>query len=91
MSEETFKHKLYVIIFGTHTPAGRRFDILLIVAILSSLAVLILDSVPILAAEWQQEFDILEYFLLAYLPLSIYYVYIVHQSPKLMLRAFMAS
>ncbi|HAH02124.1 MAG TPA: ion transporter, partial [Vibrio sp.] len=32
MSRKPLKHHLYVIIFGTHTPAGRAFDISLIVA-----------------------------------------------------------
>ena len=38
------KERLYTVIFGTETPAGRRFDLLLIAAILLSIAVLFLDS-----------------------------------------------
>jgi voltage-gated potassium channel len=39
------KDVLYTVIFGTETPAGRRFDIALIVTILLSIAVLLLDSI----------------------------------------------
>ena len=35
----------YEIIFGTDTPAGKWFDIALIVAILASVAVIMLDSI----------------------------------------------
>ncbi|MFT5481530.1 MAG: voltage-gated potassium channel [Halieaceae bacterium] len=40
------KTKLYETIFGTETPAGRSFDIALIVAILVSVGIILLDSVP---------------------------------------------
>ncbi|MFD2180000.1 ion transporter [Veronia pacifica] len=40
------KH-LYTMIFGTHTKAGKAFDIALIVVIISSIVVLMLDSVGI--------------------------------------------
>jgi len=42
--------KFYNIIFGTETTAGRWFDITLIVAILSSVMVILLDSIPALHA-----------------------------------------
>ncbi|GAM77703.1 potassium voltage-gated channel subfamily KQT [Vibrio ishigakensis] len=46
--EESLRYKLYVIIFRTDTPAGRAFDIALIVTILASLFVLIMA----LSAMW---------------------------------------
>jgi len=46
--QETFA----TVIFGTETPAGRTFDILLIVAILTSVAVVMLDSIPELHASY---------------------------------------
>ncbi len=42
---ETTKERLYRIIFGTDTPAGRRFDLALIAAILISVVAVILDSI----------------------------------------------
>lgn len=61
MSRRSLKHYLYVTIFGTHTRAGRLFDILLIIAILSSLLVLTLESVPSIASEWGRQLRALEY------------------------------
>jgi voltage-gated potassium channel len=42
---EKLRKELRVIIFGTHTPAGRLFDIVLIVLILLSIALVFLESV----------------------------------------------
>ena len=42
---QTWRERLYVIIFQSNTPAGRLFDELLLLAILSSLLVVMLDSV----------------------------------------------
>jgi len=44
MKRSTFKNKLNEIIFGTETAAGKRFDVFLLVAILSSVVVILLDS-----------------------------------------------
>lgn len=49
---ETVKERLYRIIFGTGTPAGRRFDIWLIIAILISVSAVILDSVDTLQSRY---------------------------------------
>ena len=43
--QSALKRRLEVIIFGTGTPAGRRFDMKLIAAILLSVAIVVLDSV----------------------------------------------
>ncbi len=45
MQQRQLKEKLHEIIFGTETPAGKRFDELLIIAILLSVAALIMESV----------------------------------------------
>jgi len=44
--------KFYEIIFGTETPAGKWFDICLILVILASVAVIMLDSIPRLDAKY---------------------------------------
>lgn len=51
---ETGKEKIYRIIFGTGTPAGRLFDIILIAAILLSVVAVVLDSIE----SWQLRYDI---------------------------------
>jgi len=48
--------KFYHIIFGTETTAGRWFDIALIAAILTSVMVILLDSIPALHAKHAQAY-----------------------------------
>lgn len=80
MQENSLKHQLYIIIFGTHTPAGRRFDIFLIIAIITSLFVLMLDSMAAIEAKWQQELTYLEYGFTALF--TIEYLLRLYCSPK---------
>ena len=42
------RHRLYVVIFESETRAGRAFDVALIIAILASVVVVMLDSIPTL-------------------------------------------
>ena len=58
-SVESLRHSLYQIIYQSNTPAGRGFDIALILCILASVAVIVLDSV----AELNRRYG--EYFLMA--------------------------
>ena len=44
-SSDTWRQRLYVMIFQTDTVAGRRFDSILLLIILTSLVVVILDSI----------------------------------------------
>ena len=60
-AEKSWKKKWYQIIFESDTPEGRRFDILLLLAILSSLLVIMLETVPSLSEEYQATFVILEW------------------------------
>jgi voltage-gated potassium channel len=52
--------RLYVIIFEADTPAGRRFDLLLIAAVLASVMAVMLDSVDSLHARYGAWFMALE-------------------------------
>lgn len=56
------KQKLYNIIFKTDTPAGKWFDIILIISILSSLTVGMLDSVSSINKTWGNLLYQLEWF-----------------------------
>jgi voltage-gated potassium channel len=60
-NQETVKERLYRIIFGTQTPAGRRFDILLIAAILISVIAVMLDSVNSLQNQYSFLLHIIEW------------------------------
>ncbi|MCE0494607.1 ion transporter [Vibrio salinus] len=80
MNREPLKKRLYEIIFGTHTLHGRWFDITLIVSILLSLAVLVLDSVPVIHHDWGLELRYLEYLFTALFTLE--YLTRLYCSPK---------
>jgi voltage-gated potassium channel len=54
--------KLYTVIFEAETPAGRRFDQALIVAIVLSVAVVLADSVQSISARYGTLLDVLEWF-----------------------------
>lgn len=44
--KKDWKYKLHEIIYGTHTPAGKLFDIVLLVVIVYSVIVVMLESIP---------------------------------------------
>lgn len=54
--------RLYRIIFGTDTPAGQAFDIVLIYVILASVLLVMLDSVESFSEPYSQTFFRLEWF-----------------------------
>lgn len=56
-----WKGKLHEIIYGTHTPAGKLFDIILLVVILYSIIVVMLESVPDFDKEHHQFLNISEW------------------------------
>lgn len=57
------RRKLYVIIFGTDTPAGKAFDVALLIAILVSILAVMLESVPSLEQRFGQVFKVIEWVL----------------------------
>ncbi len=57
-----WREKLYVIIFESNTPAGKHFDLLLIVAIATSVAVVMLDSVKVIGDRYGDAFHAAEWF-----------------------------
>lgn len=62
MTQQSIKDKLYEIIFGTYTPAGQRFDLLLIAAILISVLAVTLDSIAYQHQRFGQIFLYIEWF-----------------------------
>lgn len=57
------KRKLFVIIFGTDTPAGKAFDVGLLIAILISVLAVMLESVPTLEKNFGYTFRVIEWVL----------------------------
>lgn len=62
MTNQSLKEKLYEVIFGTYTPAGQRFDLCLIAAILISVLAVTLDSVDYYHARFGEVFLYIEWF-----------------------------
>ncbi|MCU8029283.1 ion transporter [Shewanella sp. SM73] len=60
-SESPLKRQLRTIIFGTDTPAGRYFDIALMVCIVLSVGLVFLDTVEIFHREYGQLMSVLEW------------------------------
>jgi len=59
----SLRRKLYIIIFGTDTPAGKAFDLALLVAIVLSIIVVMLESVPSIDAKYDEYFKYIEWIL----------------------------
>ena len=58
----SFRKKLYIIIFGTDTPAGKAFDVGLLIAILISVLAVMLESVYSINQRYGIFFKYLEWF-----------------------------
>jgi len=59
--ETPWRHRLHEVIFEADTPLGRWFDLVLLLAILSSVGVVLAESVPELRAEYGSAFRRLEW------------------------------
>ena len=57
-----FRHRLHEIIFEADTPAGKLFDVMLLVAILLSVTTVALESVPAIREDFGQELRVVEWF-----------------------------
>lgn len=60
-SYEDWRVKLHEIIYGTHTPAGKLFDIALLVVIVYSIIIVMLESVPKIDREYHDFLNISEW------------------------------
>ncbi|EJF08356.1 ion transporter [Pontibacter sp. BAB1700] len=60
-NSDTLKHKLYSIIFEAETPAGKAFDIMLLLLIIASVVVVSLESVVSLRRDYLPLFQMLEW------------------------------
>ena len=56
-----WRNKLHEIIYGTHTPAGKLFDIVLLVVIVYSVIIVMLESVPRIDSEYHEFLNISEW------------------------------
>lgn len=56
-----WRARMFDVIFGTDTPAGKRFDIVLVCLILLSILVVVLDSVPSIGGPYAGPMSVLEW------------------------------
>lgn len=61
-SPPTFKKKIYDVIFGYESRAGRIFDVVLIFMIVVSVSAVLFDSVESIRVDWGRELFFLEWF-----------------------------
>lgn len=80
MSNEELKARLHLIIFGTDTPAGKRFDVWLIVAILLSVLLLMGESMQAISSRYYLAFRTLEWVFTIFF--TIEYGVRIYCSPK---------
>ncbi len=59
----TIREKLYVIVFGTMTKRGKQFDIVLLWLILTSIVVVMVESVPEIGIPYNETFVFIEWVL----------------------------
>lgn len=58
----TLRKRLYAIVFGTNTQAGRSFDIVLLWLILASVSVVMMESVPTIGERFKSTLQAIEWF-----------------------------
>ncbi|MEO0526188.1 MAG: ion transporter [Bacteroidota bacterium] len=58
---KNWKHKIHEVIYGTHTPAGKLFDIILLIVIVYSIIVVMLESLPRFDVKYHEFLDISEW------------------------------
>lgn len=83
-----FRRELYTIIFEADTPAGKLFDVILLIAILASVIVVMLETVPGYTEDHHKMFLILEWIFTIFF--SIEYIVRIYtvQSPRKYMTSF---
>lgn len=77
---KTIRQKLYTIIFEAETPAGKAFDVALIILILSSIVIVSLESVVEIRRDFASHFLVLEWcFTIIF---TIEYLLRIYSTPK---------
>lgn len=61
LAHQPLKQKLFVIIFGTHTPAGKLFDLILLVLILISVFAVMLETVESIHVKYGHVLRVIEW------------------------------
>ena len=95
MEATDFKHfhdlrtRLYTIVFGTDTPAGKLFDVVLLIAILLSIVVVMLESIVELREKFSETFLVLEWSLTALFSIEYMLRIFITRKPKTYVFSFL--
>ncbi|WP_290797137.1 ion transporter [Flavihumibacter sp. UBA7668] len=84
----SWKTRLFEIIFEAETKAGRRFDLALLILIIISLAVVMLESMPTVAAQYGQELIISEWIITGLFTIEYMLRLLVVKKPARYARSF---
>ena len=82
MNQLTTRQKFHHIIFGTDSPAGKTFDLILIYAIIISVAVVMFESVQAFGSQYQIAFDSAEWFFTILFTIEYVIRIYTHPAPK---------
>lgn len=85
---QAWRQRLFEIIFEAETKAGRRFDLALLILILLSLIIVMLESMPSMAAIYGRELEILEWIITILFTIEYIIRLIVVRKPLLYARSF---
>lgn len=61
LSHKSWRTRLHIIIYGTNTPAGKLFDLVLLIVILASIVLVMLESVKEIDAEYHKILNVAEW------------------------------
>ena len=83
-----WRARMFDVIFGVDTPAGRRFDIALVVIILLSILTVVLDSVPDIGRRYAVQMSVLEWTFTLFFTLEYIARLVCVQRPMRYVRSF---
>ncbi len=88
MNNQSFKAKLYEIIFESDTPAGKGFDLFLIISILLSVIIVFLDSVSLYSHKYGNIFYLMEWIFTILFTIEYFIRIYCIKRPVLYIRSF---
>lgn len=88
-AEGTLKRKLFIIIFGTNTPEGKAFDLLLLVLILVSVLAVMLETVSFIDKDYHTTLRVIEWVVTVFFTLEYAARIWVIKKPKTYIFSFL--
>jgi len=87
--EGSLKRKLFIIIFGTNTPLGKSFDLVLLVLILVSVAAVMLETVSFIDERFHAELRVIEWIVTGFFTFEYLARIWVIKKPKVYIFSFL--